>query len=640
MKCFQWISLLLSCTLFLGACSGNDNEPTPTPTALVLSTPSYSNLSSNKVSLSSDVSGNEGASITKSGFCYATRPGADIHDQEVAATIVSQKISAELTGLSPNTTYYVKAFASVYNESPVYSSETSFTTSEKTSEDILANYKAPTYKDNYTDIAGWDQRDQWNLSNVHDPTVMKADDGYFYMYQTDVSYGNVHDGHGHFHARRSQDLVNWEYMGASMPATPSWAKEKLNEIRTEQGLMPIESPVFYHWAPVVRKVAPGKYRMYYSIVTNHFIGSGKPGHEDFFDNTWSERAFIGMMETTDPASNVWEDKGYVICSSTDKGSDWYRSSLNDWNGYFKWNAIDPTYTITPGGEHWLTYGSWHSGIATLQVDPETGKPLQELGAPWRIDDLPNYGQLVYTRTSGSRWQGSEGPEIIYNPETGFYYLFMAYDELSVAYNTRVCRSPNITGPYVGIDGSSITNGGEIYPIATYPYKFKNDNGWVGISHCAVFDDGEGNWYYASQGRLPHNVPGIHDSNAVMMGHVRSIRWTSTGWPVVMPERYGAVPQVNIEESELIGNWEHINLFHEYQKQHVSSSMTLGADHKVTTGTWKGSTWSYNPESQTLTINGIELCLQRETDWEAVPRTHTIVYAGYGGKQTHWGKKVQ
>mgnify|MGYP007071178122 CR=1 FL=1 len=40
----------------------------------------------------------------------------------------------------------------------------------------------------------------------------------------------------------------------------------------------------------------------------------------------------------------------------------------------------------------------------------------------------------------------------------------------------------------------------------------------------------------------------------MMGHVRKIRWTEDGWPLVMPERYGAVPQDKIEESELIGNW--------------------------------------------------------------------------------------
>ena len=50
----------------------------------------------------------------------------------------------------------------------------------------------------------------------------------------------------------------------------------------------------------------------------------------------------------------------------------------------------------------------------------------------------------------------------------------------------------------------------------------------------------------------------------MTGHVRSIRWTKSGWPVVMPERYGAVPQVAIAEEELIGNWENIDLGYQYR----------------------------------------------------------------------------
>lgn len=61
------------------------------------------------------------------------------------------------------------------------------------------------------------------------------------------------------------------------------------------------------------------------------------------------------------------------------------------------------------------------------------------------------------------------------------------------------------------------------PVVTHPYKFNGSYGWVGISHCAVFDDGNGNWYYASQGRYPENVAGNPYSNALMMGHVRSIR---------------------------------------------------------------------------------------------------------------------
>lgn len=635
MKYIKTLYLSICCTFVLGACSNDDASNI---TDLVLGNPVVSNVTYNEATLSGTLTGND-PSIIKKGFCYSTETNPDIYSSIIE--IRDSNLSTHLSGLKRNTTYYVRAFITLLNEEPLYSAEIKFTTPSETAEELLADYEAPDYPDNYTGITDWSMRSQWNLSNVHDPSVMKADDGYYYMYQTDASYGNAHSGHGHFHARRSKDLVNWEYMGATMENAPGWIKTKLNEYRSEMGLDPIEDPSYGYWAPVARKVANGKYRMYYSIVVNNYIKTGKANSKENFDNSWTERAFIGLMETSDPAGNVWEDKGYVICSATDKNpNDWVRTSrTDDWDAYFKINAIDPTYMITPENEHWLIYGSWHSGIAALQLNAETGKPLNEPGNPWNVTGENNsgYGKIIFRR-GDSRWQGSEGPEIMYR--NGFYYLFMAYDALEVPYNTRVVRSTHITGPYVGNDGTDVTNtGGEAFPILTHPYKFNNSEGWVGISHCAVFDDGNGNWFFASQGRFPKDLSGINASNAIMMGHIRSIRWTDKNWPVVMPERYGAVPQAKISESELIGNWEHIDLSYHYGKQRTSSTLTLTVDHK-TSGAWDG-TWNFNSNEQTITLNnGVTLYLQREADWEATPRTHTIVYVAHGTQETYWGKKVR
>lgn len=239
------------------------------------------------------------------------------------------------------------------------------TPNNPTSED-LAKYVCPTYNDNYTSVAAWTQRSKWNLANVHDPSVVKAADGYYYMYQTDASYGNVHNSdvrnsnkHGHFFCRRSKNLVDWEFVGASMVGLPSWIKPKLNEIRKQMGVPERDDTYFAndldfgYWAPCVRKVNDNLYRMYYCITCPGTING---------NGTWSERAFIGLMETSDPASNKWEDKGFVITNASDKGLN-FRVSQTDYNNcYFKFNAIDPTYIITPEGKHWLIYGSWHSGL--------------------------------------------------------------------------------------------------------------------------------------------------------------------------------------------------------------------------------------------------------------------------------------
>lgn len=497
------------------------------------------------------------------------------------------------------------------------------------------NYTAPNYADDYSAIASWDNRAEWNLANVHDPSIVKATDGYYYMYSTDASYGNAHEGHGHFLYRRSKDLVQWEFRGMAMTASPGWIKDSLNSIRASYGLAPINDPSLAFWAPSIKRIG-SKYRMYYSVVVDNYIASGKTNTTENFDNSWTERAFIGLRETDYPANNLWTDKGMVVCSASDKGLDWYRPSLSNWNGYFKYNAIDPSYIITPENEHWLIYGSWHSGIVALQLHPDTGLPIDRFDR----DDESTWGTPIYTRTRNSRWQGSEAPEIVYNEKTGYYYLFLAYDELSVAYNTRVARSKNITGPYVGFDGKEISNGGELYPILTHPYRFSDHSGWVGISHIAVFkDEVTDKWYYASQGRLPENTNGNAYSNAIMMGQIRSLKFTDDGWPVVMPERYAAVPQDAISETDLIGSWEYISLNYQYGVQQSSTTLLLQSD-KTTTGALSGN-WSYNASDQTLTIGTQKVLVQRELDWEANPRTPTLVFAGLSDTGISvWGKKSQ
>ena len=621
--------MMFVCSLFVLGCSDDDKIDN---TASV-STLTIGEVTSTSASLSAELSAASMQNFIKKGFCYSTSAEPTIDNATLCE--MTGDFSATLRDLQPNTTYYVKAYALI-GDNLVYTEQKQFTTPSKTLEDQLSEYICPAYVDDYVSMAGWDQRANWNLANVHDPSVMKAADGYYYMYQTDASYGNAHDGHGHFHARRSKDLVNWEYLGATMQEAPAWVKTKLNEIRTEQGLDPIENPSYGYWAPCARKVNDHLYRMYYCIVVNNYIKTGGLT----YDGSWTERAFIGVMETSDPASNNWEDKGFVICSSSDKGTNWNRASEGDWNAYFKFNAIDPSFIITPEGEHWLIYGSWHSGIAAVQLNPETGKTLAELPKSYgTAAEIAPYGKLIFTRTNGGRWQGAEAPEIVYHD--GYYYLFLAYDALDIPYNTRVLRSTKVDGPYETLNGAvtDASKGANNNPtVLTHPYKFSEGYGWVGISHCAVFDDGNGNWYYASQQRFPANVGGNAYSNAIMMGGVRSIQWESNGWPTVMPERYGAVPQASISESELVGAWEHIDLSYSHGNQRTASEMVFGDDHKITSGAWKGAAWSFNAQTNTLTCNGIELKVQREVDWEASPRKVTIVYSGLNGIKSYWGKK--
>ena len=517
----------------------------------------------------------------------------------------------------------------------------------------VPSFTIPTYADDYSSISSWVNRNKWNLANVHDPSVAYYK-GYYYMYGTDASYGNAHEGHGHFQGKRSTDLVNWDWVGGPFYDPPSWVADSLNAIRSRMGLAAIagDKIQYGYWAPGVRRVNVGGQeilRMYYSIIIDNYIKTGKAVTSANFDGSWGERAFIGMCESTDPAGAVWTDRGFVTSSSSDRGLNYNRASTNDWSAYFYYNAIDPTYIVSPDGKHYLIHGSWHSGFALLQLNATTGKPLNTLGNPWanNAGELASrYGVRIGTRTANSRWQGSEAPEIIY--KDGYYYLFMAYDGLDVPYNTRVVRSATIEGPYLDITGRNFTAGaGDSYPIVTHPYKFNLSNGWVGISHCAVFKKENTNeWFYMSQGRLPVNVGGNAYSNAIMMGHVRRIVWCPASasepenlWPIALPERYAGVPDYGtITKDSLVGSWEHINLKYTYAQQNGATALTLKAD-----GTMSGAltgNWSYDATKKQLLLGNVVVCVEREVDWEANPRRVTFVYAGTAKNlnATYWGKK--
>lgn len=546
----------------------------------------------------------------------------------------------------------------------------------RTKEDFQGNVNdngIPTYADDYASIANWDFHPNWNLANVHDPSVTYYN-GYYYMFGTSASYGNEHDKATmgrQFQGKRSKDLVNWTHIYGPMNTAPAWVKDSLNSIRGRMNLAPIDNPVYGYWAPVVR-VVNGKVRMYYSIVVDNFIKTGKANTAANFDNSWTERAFIGVCETSTPEDpDSWEDKGFVVCSSTDKAADAYGRAnyTGDYgNTYFYFNAIDPTY-IVDGDKHWLIYGSWHSGFALLEIDPESGLPkaafqngvFKGLGEPW--GNNPNYGTRIATRVptgTWSHWQGSEAPEIVKNGK--YYYLFMAYDGLDVPYNTRVCRAENIEGPYYDIKGKNITEGNVAYPIVTHPYKFNGSDGWVGIAHCCIFQqEGNGDWFYASQGRLPAGVNGNASSNALMMGHVRRIVWAPSSaddlndlWPLALPERYAGLSKKAVTASEIPGTYEMINLAYNQGVQDVSVECSLTAAGKVIREGEEFGTWTFSEDRQFLTVTGggksVVMVVAHEADWErtkdvdgakVMDRQETVVFAGTHKDidATFWGKKI-
>ena len=298
-------------------------------------------------------------------------------------------------------------------------------------------FEGPGFFDTYHEI--WSQRNLWSIYNVHDPTVLKTDDG-FVMYNTDVSMGNVHPVG--LAKRTSPDLVNWTWEGTAFDGAPESAMEWMLEQRPDYNPTSL-------WAPFLIK-AGDEYRLYYSM--------------SVFGQTIS---FMGLA-TSESAIGPWEDKGMVITTVASDNK----------------NAIDPSVIIDrETGQHWMAYGSYWTGIYIVELDPETGLLLNP----------GDYGVNVARRGGSSL----EGAEFAYR--NGWYYLFVSYGWLEDSYNIRVGRSQTPEGPYSDFHGTPMLESTNNFPLVLRPYRFNHHEGWQGTGHCSVFQDGD-KYYMAHQGR--------------------------------------------------------------------------------------------------------------------------------------------
>ncbi len=445
--------------------------------------------------------------------------------------------------------------------------------------------------DTYYDLASADQAYDWGPYNVHDPSIIKVNETY-YCYNTDVAFGTaIRPG---IQIRRSKDLIEWDFVGWVFDDIPAKGREYIES----KGATPNNSL----WAPYVMKVGD-EFRLYYSLASN--VG---------------RVSCIGLATSTSPIGS-WVEQDVVVTSAND--------------GTTHTNAIDPTVLVDQSGEHWMYYGSSWDAIYSLKLDAASGL----------AENPGDRGERIAHRGfTGNTINGNiEGPEIIYNEEFGQYYLFIAYDWLETKYNVRVGRSDSPEGPFYDINGVDMNVKSDNSPMILAPYRFDGHSGWQGVSHPAVFSDGEGQFYIAHQGR-----PGVNKYFMVL--HVRKILWTEDGWPVVSPERYAAVDQTPVSEEELVGNYDQIVFGYQVVPGFADTQtspdfqdsvpMELNADGSINGDA--GQSWSYDPPWLTLNWNGgwtDILHVERGRDWEKKV-TSTILFTGLNNAGTAiWAKKV-
>jgi arabinan endo-1,5-alpha-L-arabinosidase len=265
-----------------------------------------------------------------------------------------------------------------------------------------------------------------NTSKAHDPSIWKEGDTY-YVFTT----GNLNDAKGLVAMRTSSDLIYRTLNGAVFAALPEWTS---TEVPGTGGI----------WAPDIYKHT-GEFRLYYSI-------------SRFGEN----HSAIGLARTDvlRPAGtgSGWTERGLVMQSSQSDNC----------------NAIDPALLIDADRRHWMSFGSFWSGIKMVELDSASAMRRAS-------------NSTLHSLAARSSPGVVEAPEIIRRGE--YYDLFVSSDFCcrgsDSTYSTVIGRSRWPTGPYVDAEGQPMLEGGGTQVLTSGQDE---NSRFVNPAHISILQD--------------------------------------------------------------------------------------------------------------------------------------------------------
>lgn len=357
--------------------------------------------------------------------------------------------------------------------------------------------------------------------SVHDPSIYKAD-GKYYIFGS------------HMSTAVSDDLRTWTSLGDGYKVKDQIYYELMaNEdafayAGSKKSLIPTDDRAWHVWAPdVIYNEDTGLYYLYFCTTSTWNASNLCYATSEKIEGPYEWKGaliYSGFTAETLDATDVTE---YV---DRDTAKDRYIKKSNEYNFNKYPNAIDPTVLYDGEGRLWMVYGSWSGGMYLLELDKATGEVIHpEEDEANRVD--PYFGK----RLLGGNHSSIEAPYILYDEESGYYYLFVSYGGLARegGYQIRVFRSETIDGDYVDMNGE--------YPMDTnnpehYPYGLKLSGNYflpslemayMATGHNSAFIDEDGKKYIVNHTRFDNKTE-EHEPR------VHQFIVNEEGWPCMLP----------------------------------------------------------------------------------------------------------
>ncbi|MHA6524389.1 glycoside hydrolase family 43 protein [Tessaracoccus sp. G1721] len=433
-------------------------------------------------------------------------------------------------------------------------------------------------------------------ATVHDPDHILVDGTHYVI-------------GSHLQAASSPDLLNWTQVAEGVnPENPLFddVTQELSE-----ALEWAETDTL--WAPDIIQLADGRFYLYYDACRG--------------DSPLSAMGIAVADEVTGP----YEDLGLILRSGMSGESE----DGTPFDARVHPNVIDPDVFYDADGALWMVYGSFSGGLFILELDPETGFPTPGQG----------YGKHLW----GGNHSRIEGPAMVYDEETGFYYLFVTYGGLDAGggYNIRVARSENPDGPFVDAEGIDMAEVKSDPTLPLFDDVTIAESGVKLMGNHRLGDASEGDGLIAGYVSPGGSSPFIdEDGNRLIVFHtrfpgrgeahqVRVHEWATDadGWPVISPLRWAGEPDRAAEADDVPGTYTLVYHGPRTISPRLSEpeEITL-ADDGTVTGERTGS-WTAEGSRVLLALDGDTVTAEAFRQWDETAETWVTTLSGVGSGST-------
>lgn len=493
-------------------------------------------------------------------------------------------------------------------------------------------------------------------TSVHDPSIVKDGDTYYV-------FGS------HIEAAKSTDLQNWTKftnnyttpnnvlfgdLSKNLAGSFAWAGE--NDSDSKGGFSVWAPNVFWNADYVNDNGTKGAYMIYYCTSSTYkrsaigyAVSQNIEGPYTYVDTIMYSGFTTGdsydtgsKINTNYLNTNIKEliDNGTL----TGSNSKWFTSN-GAYNTSYSPNAIDPELFYDSEGTLWMTYGSWSGGVYILKVDKSTGKVIYP-GKDENSDSGNITDRYFGTRISGGYTKSGEGAKVVYDKETGYYYLYVSYAGLAAkgGYNIRLFRSKSSEGPYLDAAGNNAVLPGNvdnaysgIKLIGNYKFDCL-DVGYKAAGHNSSFIDSDGQMYLVYHTRFNNGT----EEHQV---RVHQMFINEEGWPVVAPYEYSGdkISEDGYSKDEVVGYYQFINHGNSNSSAMIDTlNVELKEDYTVSgdvSGTWsmKDDSYFMNVTIDGVTYKGVFFKQQDESKYVSKVMTFTALGSN---NECIWGSKLE